>query len=75
MWTTRDFTYVTDTARGFLAVAECDRALGEVVTSASVRAGQVSSLTDDSGAPGAAAAPTTAMKGRDDEAGGAAGPG
>ncbi|MEU9196752.1 SDR family NAD(P)-dependent oxidoreductase [Streptomyces hundungensis] len=28
---TRDFTYVTDTARGFLAVAECDRALGEVV--------------------------------------------
>ncbi|MFF8830018.1 SDR family NAD(P)-dependent oxidoreductase [Streptomyces sp. NPDC015131] len=28
---TRDFTYVTDTARGFLAVAGCDRALGEVV--------------------------------------------
>ncbi|KUN09749.1 NAD-dependent dehydratase [Streptomyces yokosukanensis] len=28
---TRDFTYVTDTARGFLAVAQCDRALGEVV--------------------------------------------
>ncbi|ORT55478.1 GDP-mannose 4,6-dehydratase [Streptomyces sp. CB03238] len=28
---TRDFTYVTDTARGFLAMAECDRALGEVV--------------------------------------------
>ncbi|MFI7388541.1 GDP-mannose 4,6-dehydratase [Streptomyces sp. NPDC049813] len=28
---TRDFTYVTDTARGFLAVAECDRALGQVV--------------------------------------------
>ncbi|MER5728090.1 SDR family NAD(P)-dependent oxidoreductase [Streptomyces sp. NPDC002138] len=28
---TRDFTYVTDTAEGFLAVAECDRALGEVV--------------------------------------------
>ncbi|MCS0634181.1 GDP-mannose 4,6-dehydratase [Streptomyces sp. LP05-1] len=28
---TRDFTYVTDTARGFLALAECDRALGEVV--------------------------------------------
>ncbi|MFD9304142.1 GDP-mannose 4,6-dehydratase [Streptomyces sp. NPDC060048] len=28
---TRDFTYVTDTAAGFLAVAECDRALGEVV--------------------------------------------
>ncbi|MFI5802125.1 GDP-mannose 4,6-dehydratase [Streptomyces sp. NPDC051561] len=28
---TRDFTYVTDTARGFLAMAECDRALGETV--------------------------------------------
>ncbi|MFI1939067.1 GDP-mannose 4,6-dehydratase [Streptomyces purpureus] len=28
---TRDFTYVTDTARGFLAAAECDRALGQVV--------------------------------------------
>ncbi|MGI5470949.1 GDP-mannose 4,6-dehydratase [Streptomyces sp. CA-132043] len=28
---TRDFTYVTDTAEGFLAMAECDRAVGEVV--------------------------------------------
>lgn len=28
---TRDFTYVTDTARGFLALADCDRALGESV--------------------------------------------
>lgn len=28
---TRDFTYVTDTARGFMAVAACDRALGQVV--------------------------------------------
>ncbi|MEU6847796.1 GDP-mannose 4,6-dehydratase [Streptomyces sp. NPDC046716] len=28
---TRDFTYVTDTARGFLAVAECEAALGQVV--------------------------------------------
>ncbi|NUL06157.1 SDR family NAD(P)-dependent oxidoreductase [Streptomyces lunaelactis] len=28
---TRDFTYVTDTARGFLALAECDRAVGEAV--------------------------------------------
>ncbi|MEU5216633.1 SDR family NAD(P)-dependent oxidoreductase [Streptomyces sp. NPDC020807] len=28
---TRDFTYVTDTAEGFLAVAESDRALGHVV--------------------------------------------
>ncbi|MYQ84897.1 MULTISPECIES: SDR family NAD(P)-dependent oxidoreductase [unclassified Streptomyces] len=34
---TRDFTYVTDTARGFLAVAECDRALGEVVNLGSGR--------------------------------------
>jgi dTDP-glucose 4,6-dehydratase len=29
--TTRDFTYVADTARGFVAVAEADEALGEVV--------------------------------------------
>jgi len=29
--TTRDFTYVSDTARGFVAVAESDAALGEVV--------------------------------------------
>ncbi|MEU9644370.1 GDP-mannose 4,6-dehydratase [Streptomyces sp. NPDC048188] len=28
---TRDFTYVTDTARGFLALAACDRALGRSV--------------------------------------------
>ncbi|MEV7026717.1 SDR family NAD(P)-dependent oxidoreductase [Kitasatospora sp. NPDC093558] len=28
---TRDFTYATDTAEGFLAVARADRALGEVV--------------------------------------------
>jgi nucleoside-diphosphate-sugar epimerase len=28
---TRDFTYVEDTARGFLAVARSDRAVGEVV--------------------------------------------
>ncbi|WP_419994146.1 SDR family NAD(P)-dependent oxidoreductase [Streptomyces boninensis] len=28
---TRDFTYATDTARGFLAVAQSDRAVGEVV--------------------------------------------
>ncbi|MBT2377867.1 hypothetical protein J7E90_11000 [Streptomyces sp. ISL-111] len=27
----RDFTYVTDTAAGFLALADCDRALGESV--------------------------------------------
>ncbi len=28
---TRDFTYVTDTAEGFLALAECDRAIGHTV--------------------------------------------
>lgn len=28
---TRDFTYVTDTARGFMALAECDAALGHAV--------------------------------------------
>ena len=28
---TRDFTFVTDTAAGFLALADCDRALGQVV--------------------------------------------
>jgi nucleoside-diphosphate-sugar epimerase len=28
---TRDFTYVEDTVAGFLAVAACDRAIGEVV--------------------------------------------
>ncbi|NBE56034.1 GDP-mannose 4,6-dehydratase [Streptomyces boluensis] len=28
---TRDFTYVTDTAAGFLALADCDRALGHSV--------------------------------------------
>ncbi|MFI1099294.1 SDR family NAD(P)-dependent oxidoreductase [Streptomyces melanogenes] len=34
---TRDFTYVTDTARGFLAVAECERAVGSVVNLGSGR--------------------------------------
>jgi NAD dependent epimerase/dehydratase len=28
---TRDFTFVTDTVAGFLAVAQCDRAVGDVV--------------------------------------------
>jgi NAD dependent epimerase/dehydratase len=28
---TRDFTFVTDTVAGFLAVAQCDRAIGDVV--------------------------------------------
>ncbi|MFG2192779.1 SDR family NAD(P)-dependent oxidoreductase [Streptomyces sp. NPDC048639] len=34
---TRDFTFVTDTAAGFLALAECDRALGDVVNLGSGR--------------------------------------
>jgi NAD dependent epimerase/dehydratase len=34
---TRDFTYVEDTAAGFLAVAGCDRAVGEVVNVGSGR--------------------------------------
>ena len=33
----RDFNFVTDTAKGFIAVAECDRALGEVVNIGSGR--------------------------------------
>ena len=33
----RDFNFVTDTAKGFLAVAECDRALGGVVNIGSGR--------------------------------------
>ena len=34
---TRDFTYVSDTVGGFLAVASCDRAVGEVVNIGSGR--------------------------------------
>jgi NAD dependent epimerase/dehydratase len=34
---TRDFNYVTDTVRGFLAVAACERALGQVVNVGSGR--------------------------------------
>jgi NAD dependent epimerase/dehydratase len=33
----RDFNFVTDTAKGFIAIAECDRALGEVVNIGSGR--------------------------------------
>ena len=33
----RDFNYVTDTAKGFIAIAECDRALGQVVNIGSGR--------------------------------------
>lgn len=31
MHPTRDFTYVKDTAEGFIRVAECDKAIGEVI--------------------------------------------
>ena len=34
---TRDFNFVTDTARGFLAVAECEQALGQVINIGSGR--------------------------------------
>ena len=40
---TRDFTYVTDTVAGFLAVAACDRALGNVVN---IGSGQEISIGD-----------------------------
>lgn len=42
----RDFNYVTDTARGFLAIAECDRALGEVVNIGSGREIAIGDLID-----------------------------
>lgn len=40
---TRDFTFVTDTVAGFLAVASCDRALGQVVN---IGSGQEISIGD-----------------------------
>ena len=40
---TRDFTFVTDTVAGFLAVAACDRALGNVVN---IGSGQEISIGD-----------------------------
>lgn len=43
---TRDFTYVTDTARGFLAVAECERAVGEVVNLGSGREISIGDLAE-----------------------------
>jgi nucleoside-diphosphate-sugar epimerase len=43
---TRDFNYVADTARGFLAVAECDRALGQVVNIGSGREISIGDLVD-----------------------------
>ena len=42
----RDFNYVTDTARGFMAIAECDRALGEVVNIGSGREISIGDLID-----------------------------
>jgi NAD dependent epimerase/dehydratase len=43
---TRDFNFVTDTARGFLAVAGCDRAVGEVVNVGSGREISIGDLVD-----------------------------
>ncbi|WP_431776169.1 SDR family NAD(P)-dependent oxidoreductase [Streptomyces cucumeris] len=43
---TRDFTYVTDTAAGFLALADCDRALGEVVNLGTGREIAIGDLTE-----------------------------
>lgn len=43
---TRDFNYVEDTVRGFLAVAGCDRALGAVVNIGSGREIAVRDLID-----------------------------
>jgi NAD dependent epimerase/dehydratase len=42
----RDFNFVTDTAKGFLAVAECDRALGDVVNVGSGREIAIGDLID-----------------------------
>ncbi len=43
---TRDFNYVEDTARGFLAVATCERALGEVVNVGSGREISIGDLVE-----------------------------
>ena len=43
---TRDFNFVEDTARGFLAVAACDRALGEVVNVGSGREISIGDLVE-----------------------------
>jgi NAD dependent epimerase/dehydratase len=43
---TRDFNYAEDTARGFLAVADCDRALGQVVNIGSGREISVGDLVN-----------------------------
>jgi NAD dependent epimerase/dehydratase len=43
---TRDFNYVEDTVRGFLAVARCDRALGEVINIGSGREISIGALVE-----------------------------
>ncbi len=43
---TRDFNFVTDTVAGFLSVAECDRAVGEVVNVGSGREIAIGDLID-----------------------------
>ena len=42
----RDFNFVTDTAKGFMAIAGCDRALGEVVNIGSGREIAIGDLID-----------------------------
>ncbi|MCA1696561.1 MAG: GDP-mannose 4,6-dehydratase [Actinobacteria bacterium] len=43
---TRDFNFVSDTARGFLAVAECDQAVGQVVNIGSGREISIGDLVE-----------------------------
>jgi NAD dependent epimerase/dehydratase len=43
---TRDFNYVTDTAAGFMALADCDRALGQVVNVGSGREISIGDLVE-----------------------------
>jgi NAD dependent epimerase/dehydratase len=43
---TRDFNYATDTASGFMAVAECDKALGQVVNVGSGREISIGDLVE-----------------------------
>ena len=43
---TRDFNYVTDTAAGFMAVAECDRCIGEVTNVGSGREISIGDLVE-----------------------------
>ncbi len=42
----RDFNFVTDTARGFMAIAKCDQAIGEVVNVGSGREITIGELID-----------------------------